>query len=106
MKDFKARLAESEGRSAKLAERNLELERELQEKENKYLELYEEHNILHEDMLELQEQLEEAGLFGDGLGDDGFENEGKSSSKAAKIPGGKAMVKIFKKLKRHKKGKT
>ena len=34
------------------------LEKELQDKDNKYLDLYEENNAMHEDMLELQDQLE------------------------------------------------
>lgn len=51
-------------------------------------------------MLELQEQLEEAGLLGDNFGEENLEN-GKSKS-SLHLPGKKAIVKIFKKLKRHK----
>ena len=61
---------------------------------------------MHEDMLELQEQLEEAGFLGDNFSEESLENEGKSSSKTSlHLPGKKAIVKIFKKLKRHKKKK-
>ena len=75
-------------------ERNEELERELLEKENRYLELDEENKIMHEDIQELQEQLEEAGLFADGQSEENFENQFKKNG--LKIPG-KKVFKILKK---------
>ena len=54
--------------------RNEELERELLDKENRYLELDDENKMMHEDIQELQEQLEEAGLFADGQSEENFEN--------------------------------
>ena len=77
-----------------MVERNFELEKELQEKDNKYLDLYEENNLMHEDMLELQEQLEEAGFIGDGLSDDGF---GDDNQKKKISLGGKKVMSILKK---------
>ena len=38
---------------ANLIERNLQLERDLLDQENKYIELYDENNAMNEDMLEL-----------------------------------------------------
>ena len=78
-----------------MVDRNFELEKEMQDKDNKYLDLYEENNLMHEDMLELQEQLEEAGFIGDGLSDDGF---GDDNEKKKKISlGGKKVMSILKK---------
>ena len=55
------------------------------------MELFEEHDALHEDMLELQENLEEAGLWGE------LEDDGPGKSKGGGIPGGKKVLKILKK---------
>lgn len=77
-----------------MAERNDELEREIQEKENKYLELDEENKMMHEDIMELEEQLEEAGLFNLDQTEENFENEFKKNG--LKIPG-KKVFKILKK---------
>ena len=71
------------------------MEKELQDKDNKYLDLYEENNLLHEDMLELQEELEEA--FGDSLSDFGFDDDGGKSG-GIKIPGAKSGKKALGKL--------
>ena len=82
-----------------LVERNLVLEKELQDKDNKYLDLYEENNALHEDMLELQDQLEEA--FGDDLSEIGLDEDGsggKGSSGGIKVPGAKTGKKAMKSL--------
>ena len=55
---------------------------------------------MHEDILELQEQLEEAGLFTDGQSEETFENEFKKNG--LKIPG-KKVFKILKKSLKKKK---
>ena len=49
---------------------------------------------MHEDMLELQEQLEEAGFIGDGLSEDGF---GDDVQKKKLSLGGKKVMSILKK---------
>ena len=94
LKDAKMQGEQAALQVQKLMERNDELERELQEKENRYLELDEENKVMHEDIQELQEQLEEAGLFADGQSEENFENEFKKNG--LKIPG-KKVFKILKK---------
>ena len=81
-------------------ERNEELERELLDKENRYLELDDENKMMHEDIQELQEQLEEAGLFADGQSEENFENEFKKNG--LKIPGKKVFKILKKQLKKQK----
>ena len=94
LRDSKMQADQAEQQIQKLVDRNGELERILQEKENKYLELDEENKMMHEDIQELQEQLEEAGLFADGQTEENFENEFKKNG--LKIPG-KKVFKILKK---------
>ena len=94
----------------KLISRNLQLEHESQEKDNKYIDLYDDNNQMHDDMLELQEQLEEAGFLGDNFSDEGMEEDGGSGGKGGpKIPGKKNAKKVMKTLgkllKRKKKDK-
>lgn len=80
----------------------------MQEKDNKYIDLYDENMQMHEDMLELQEQLEEAGFLDDALSESGLEEDGGSGGKGSKIPGKKNAKKVIKtlgKLLKRKKGK-
>lgn len=72
----------------------------MQEKDNKYIDLYDENNQMHEDMLELQEQLEEAGFIGDGFSDEGLDEDGGSGGKSGSlhIPGKKNAKKVMKTL--------
>jgi len=70
VREQKVRLEESEKQIEKLVGRNLLLEKEVHDQENKFLELYEEYNMMNDDMHELQEQLEET--FGDNDSEDGF----------------------------------
>ena len=77
------------------------LEKELQDKDNKYLDLYEENNAMHEDMLELQDQLEEA--FGDDLSEAGLEEEGAGKTKKKSKNVVKALMKTIKKSTKKKK---
>lgn len=74
------------------------LEKEAHESENRYLELYEEYNMMNDDMHELQQQLEEAG-FGDNESEEGFEGKTSKSNSLLKIPGkgGKKIMSILKK---------
>ena len=108
LKDAKACQQDTEKQLEKLITRNLVLEKEMQEKDNKYIDLYDENNQMHEDMLELQEQLEEAGFLDDALSE-GFEDDGGSGGKGgSKIPGKKNAKKVIKtlgKLLKRKKGK-
>ena len=89
-----------EKQTERLVVRNVQLEKENQDQENKFLELYEEYNIMNDDMHELQQQLEEDG-FGDNESEDSFVGEGKTSAgkKLLKIPGkgGKKVMSILKK---------
>ena len=55
---------------------------------------------MHEDIQELQEQLEEAGLFADGQSEENFENEFKKNG--LKIPGKKVFKILKKQLKKQK----
>ena len=64
-----------------LMERNSQLEKDSNEQENKFLELYEEYNMMNDDMFELQVQLEEVGLE---IGED-FEKKDKGKSSGQKI---------------------
>ena len=43
----------------KISKRVLELEKELQEKEDKYVEIYEENNQLHENLLEIKSKIQD-----------------------------------------------
>jgi hypothetical protein len=86
------RQEDAEKQIAKLVERNIELEKELQQKENLYLDLYDEHNQLNDDILYLQEQLSEAGFFAE----DEAEEPGKPKS-SLNIPGSKKIKGILKK---------
>ena len=76
----------------KIIERNIVLEKDMHDKENKYLELFDEYNMMHEDMQELQDQLDEMGL----LHDEGSET-GDGGKKKMSIPGVGKMKNIFKK---------
>jgi hypothetical protein len=83
-----------------LVTRNVQLEKESHDQENKFLELYEEYNIMNDDMHELQQQLEEAG-FGDNQSEESFGEDGKTSKSKSllNIPGkgGKKIMSILKK---------
>lgn len=72
----------------------------MQDKDNKYLDLYEENNAMHEDMLELQDQLEEA--FGDDLSEAGFDDEGAKTKKKSKNVVKSLMKTISKSTKKKK----
>lgn len=51
--DFKVKQEESEKQIDKLVNRNVMLEKEVHDQENKFLELYEEYQMLNDDMHEL-----------------------------------------------------
>mgnify|MGYP006893278301 CR=1 FL=1 len=53
VKDYKIRQEESEKQIEKLVERNVMLEKETHDQENKFLELYDEYNMMNDDMHEL-----------------------------------------------------
>lgn len=62
--------------------------------ENKYLELYEEYNMLNDDMHELQQELEDAGFF------DQAEEETEEKSRFAQLLGGAKMKGMFNKTRK------
>ena len=72
----------------------MQLEQELREKENQYLELYEEFNMLNDDMHELQQALEDAGYF------DQAEEETEEKSRFAQLLGGAKMKGMFNKTRK------
>jgi hypothetical protein len=76
----------------------MQLEKEVHDQENKFLELYEEYNLMNDDMHELQEQLEQAG-FGE---EEEEETQTKSKNKLLQIPGkgGKKIMSILKKTRK------
>lgn len=61
--------------------RNNELERELQDRENKILELDEENQYFQEELHTLQLELEEKGFFGDSISEENWDDVGEKKSK-------------------------
>jgi uncharacterized coiled-coil DUF342 family protein len=52
-KEMKVRQDESEKQIEKLVSRNCQLEKEVHDQENKFVELYDEYNMMNDDMHEL-----------------------------------------------------
>lgn len=82
--------------------RNNELERELQDRENKILELDEENQYFQEELHTLQLELEEKGLLGDSMSEDNQDDGGDKKSKISIK--GKKMLSMLKKGLNLKKG--
>lgn len=82
--------------------RNDELERELQDRENKILELDEENQYFQEELHTLQLELEEKGFFGDSISEENWDDVGEKKSKISIQ--GKKMLKMIKKGLNLKKG--
>lgn len=97
-KEMKVRQDESEKQIEKLVSRNCQLEKEVHDQENKFVELYDEYNMMNDDMHELQQQLEEAG-FGDNGSEEGQEQKTSKGNSILNIPGkgGKQIMKILNK---------
>lgn len=62
--------------------------------ENKYLELFEEYNVLNDDMHELQQELEDAGFF------DQAAEETEEKSKFSQLLGAEKMKGMFNKTRK------
>ena len=74
----------------------------MNDKDNKYFELYEENNQLQEELTELQDQLEDMGFLGDNISEESFDlgSQSKTKNKGKKLLGA-----LKKRLSRTKKGK-
>ena len=82
--------------------RNNELERELQDRENKILELDEENQYFQEELHTLQLELEEKGFLGDSMSEENWDDGSEKKSKISFQ--GKKMLKMIKKGLNLKKG--